>query len=60
MVAATEDVGARYVVALVQAVRGDRKQAMASLDTLLAQSPRHAEALSLRRTIDSLETVSRR
>jgi Flp pilus assembly protein TadD len=52
--AAGEDVGARYVVALVQAVRGARNDARATLDTLLAQSPRHEEALSLLRTLDSL------
>lgn len=55
--AAREDVGAWYVVALVQAARGARNDARATLDTLLARSPGHEEALSLRGIIDSLDAV---
>jgi tetratricopeptide (TPR) repeat protein len=52
--AAREDVGARYVAALVHAVRRERREARAQLDTLLAQAPGLGEALELRRALDAL------
>jgi len=45
---ASEDLGARYVVAAVHAVRHERSAALAELDTLLAMSPHYDEALALR------------
>ena len=48
---ATEDVGARYVVAAVHAVRHERAAALAQLDTLLAMSPHYDEAIALREAL---------
>jgi hypothetical protein len=54
LAAAPEDVGARYVMALVHARRKDWPRTRAELDTLLATNPRHPEGLELRRALDSL------
>jgi tetratricopeptide (TPR) repeat protein len=56
LAAAREDVGARYVVALVHAVRRDPARAHAELDTVLAMRPEHEDALALR---EALEAISR-
>lgn len=54
LAAAPEDVGARYVMALVHARRRDWRGTRAELDNLLAMDPRHPEGLQLRRALDSL------
>ena len=53
---APEDVGARYVVALVHATRSEYPYAGAQLDTLLAIAPTHQEGRELR---DALEKLGR-
>lgn len=49
--AASEDVGARLVVAAVHALRREDRAAHAQLDTLLAMAPGHEEGLALRETL---------
>jgi hypothetical protein len=55
LAAAREDVGARYVIALVLAARRDLMSSRAELDTLLAMRPGHRDALELLVLVDSLE-----
>lgn len=48
---ATGDVGARYVIAAVDAVHHRDEEALAQLDTLVMMSPRDADALALRQAL---------
>lgn len=58
--AATEDVGARYVLALVHARRREWTASRAQLDTLLAVNPEHSEGVRLRLALDSLNVGASR
>jgi hypothetical protein len=58
--AAPEDIGARYVIALVQAARRERRASLATLDELLAIAPRHQEALELKRALTALPATAAR
>jgi hypothetical protein len=60
LAAASEDIGAHYVISLVHARRRDWVATRAEIDSVLARDPTHADALRLRAALDSLGFASDR
>jgi tetratricopeptide (TPR) repeat protein len=57
--AAARDVGARFALATVLVVKGERATALAELDTLLAIQPDYEDAVALRRQLAASREVGR-